>query len=68
MSDQRERGVNMRPPKRSKLPPGRQVWKRCHNSADMLVSLHQDNEHRRIGSGWFEVPMCNRCFDEGDDR
>jgi len=60
-----EQCCNMRAPKRSKLPPGKQTWRRCQRPADLLVSLHQDTEHPRIGSGWFAIPMCDECFKEG---
>lgn len=58
-----ERCCNMRPPKRSKLLPGQQTWKRCRNAADLMVSVHQCTD--RIGSGWFEIPLCDACFKEG---
>lgn len=63
-----ERCCNMCPPKRSKLPPGKQRWTRCRRMADLLVSLHQESEHKKIGTGWFEIPMCDVCFKEGLDR
>ena len=59
-----EHCCNMRPPKRSKLPPERQRWTRCRRNADLLVSLHQASDHQLVGSGWFALPLCNRCFDE----
>lgn len=65
MSDERtERCCNMREPKRSKLPPGQRRWVRCRRPAEMLVDIHQASDHPPVGTGWFEIPMCNRCFDE----
>lgn len=63
-----ERCVNMREPQRSKLPPGKRKWRRCNRPAEMLVSLHQAQDHPKVGSGWFAIPMCNRCFDEGREQ
>jgi hypothetical protein len=61
------RCCNMREPKHSKLPPGLRKWRRCRNPADLLVDLHQDSEHPRVGNRWFEIALCDRCFKEGMD-
>lgn len=45
-----------------KKMPGEQRVYRCPNEATRLMRVHQENEHGRVGTGWFEVALCDPCF------
>lgn len=42
--------------------PGEQRVYRCRNTATRGVRVHQENEHPRVGTGWYTVELCENCF------
>jgi hypothetical protein len=57
-----ERCQNIRTAKNPKKHPGEQRTYRCRNEASRITRVFQNNEHPRVGSGWFSVALCHRCF------
>ena len=45
---------------------GKQRSGRCRNFAFREVRVHQENEHRRIGTGWYWVALCDKHFFDSD--
>jgi hypothetical protein len=47
---------------------GEQRTWRCRAKATINVQVHQASDHPRVGTGWFVVPLCERCFREGKSQ
>lgn len=46
---------------------GEQRTWRCRAKAVINVEVFQNGEHPQVGTGWFAVPLCERCYQEGKD-
>lgn len=60
------RCVSIRMANNPKKLPGEQRVYRCRNEASRAVRVHQENEHLRVGTGWYEVELCDNCFYASD--
>ena len=60
------RCISIRTANNPKKLPGEQRVYLCRNTATRGVRVHQENEHLRVGTGWYEARLCETCFFASD--
>lgn len=60
------RCVSIRTTKSPKKLPGEQRAYRCRNTASRAMRAFQTDEHLQVGTGWYEVELCDNCFFASD--